>query len=134
MKSIIATKRLNSLAICVILVIISGTLQGISNPAYGQWTKHIIDENLSTASGLYVADMDGDDTLDVVASGYAAGDVVWYEAPSWTKHVIDANLYSARHVYVADMDGDNDLDVVAVGYAAGDVVWYESTFIVGVAE
>ncbi len=44
------------------------------------WIEHIIDNNLGAATGLYVADMDGDNDLDVVAAARAdADDVVWYE-------------------------------------------------------
>ena len=79
MKSIIANKK----AICMVLyffvVIISGVLQSILKPAYGQWTKHIIDSYLDGGRGLYVVDMNGDDTLDVVAAGLSADAVVWYE-------------------------------------------------------
>ena len=75
---------------------------------------------------VQVADIDGDNDLDVVAYGKDENHVVWYEAPTWTKHVIDSKLISASQLQIVDMDGDNDLDVVAAAYGVNDIVWYES--------
>jgi hypothetical protein len=96
------------------------------------WTKHTIDTELYDASGVYVYDMDADGDPDIVATGFAVDDVVWYEAPAdpttaWTRHNIDVNLDGAHGVYVHDMDADGDPDVVAAGYYASDVVWYEAS-------
>jgi len=63
----------------------------------------------------------------VVATGYGADVVVWYEAPTWTKHVIDPDLSGAHFLSVSDIDNDNDLDVIVNGYLAREVVWYENT-------
>jgi hypothetical protein len=95
------------------------------------WTKWTIDGNLGGVVGVYIDDIDGDDTLDVVAAGNGANDVVWYEngggTPiTWTKWTIDGNLGGAEIVYVADIDGDTDVDVAATGFSANDVVWYEN--------
>jgi hypothetical protein len=92
------------------------------------WTKYTIDSNLGGAWHLYIADIDGDDTLDVVATGMDVDEVVWYENSNltWDKHTIDNDLNGSRTVTVADFDGDTDLDVAATGYYADDVVWYEN--------
>ena len=79
MKRNLVTQKTNRIAVCLCVVIMSLALQGILAPAYGQWTKHFIDKNLPWPEGLYVADMNGDDTLDVVASGHDSNEVVWYE-------------------------------------------------------
>lgn len=94
----------------------------------GQWTKHYIDENLDGATDVVVADINNDNTPDVVASGYYAYDVVWYENPSWTKTTIDWDLQGVRDIAVADLDGDSDLDVAAVGnfQGASQIAWYEA--------
>jgi len=96
------------------------------------WTKYTIDGNLDIAVGVDIADIDGDDTLDVVAAGMGADRVVWYENRGgmpilWDPHTIDANLDGAAIVYVADIDGDSSLDVVATGLNADAVVWYENS-------
>jgi hypothetical protein len=117
-------KSKNMFSICFLITTMA--LSCFSAPAYGQWTTHFIDQNLDGAYALYVADIDDDNDLDVIATGLETDDIVWYEAPSWTKHPIDENLDYACGVYVADMDNDNDLDVIATGYNTDDVVWYEA--------
>ncbi len=97
----------------------------------GTWTKHNIDINLDAAFGVYVYDIDDDYNPDVVAAGFEADDIVWYEAPddptdAWTKHNIDTELDYAWEVYVYDIDDDGDPDVVVTGNHADAVVWYEA--------
>ena len=124
--SIFTPMVVNRMVSCILSVTILLTFTVIPSPVYGQWAKYYIDNNLDYVYDLFVADMDGDDTLDVVAAGYNADDVVWYEGPLWNKHYIDSNLNGAVGVFVADMDGDDTLDVVAAGEDADDVVWYEA--------
>jgi hypothetical protein len=100
------------------------------NPA-GAWRKHTIDANLYYANMVYVHDLDDDGDPDVLATGWAANDLVWYEAPgdptrAWTKHTIDANLYGARAISVHDFDADGNPDVLAGAGKADTVVWYEA--------
>jgi hypothetical protein len=95
------------------------------------WEKYTIDDSLPGAEIVYVADIDGDNDPDVVATGPLADDVVWYEntggtPPTWNKYTIDDTLLSALACHVADIDGDDTLDVVAIGSVAEDVVWYEN--------
>ena len=97
----------------------------------GTWTKHNIDTDLDGAASIFVYDIDDDSNPDVVAAGFNANDVVWYEAPddptgTWTKHNIDTDFGAARNVFVYDIDDDSNPDVVAVGYTSDDVVWYEN--------
>ncbi len=89
------------------------------------WTKHIIDENLVGASNVFVANIDGDSDLDIIASGHFADDVVWYEAPSWNKNYIDEELKGAHSVLVSDMNNDGAPDIVAAAAKANIVVWYK---------
>ncbi|MCP4314114.1 MAG: T9SS type A sorting domain-containing protein [Bacteroidetes bacterium] len=110
------------------MVVLLVSFPEILTPTFGQWTKHIIDDNLPLATVVSVADIDGDDDMDVLATAWQAGDVVWYENnhSTWTKHFIDANLAGAATVDATDIDGDDTLDVVATAYYANDVVWYEN--------
>jgi len=112
-------KSLLNFVVCLIF------LAGLLSPLYGQWIKHTVDEQIFGADGVFVADVDDDGDLDILATGFDDCVVVWYEAPSWNKHYIDSYLLGARNVWAADLDGDSYLDVVATGYDAGQVVWYK---------
>lgn len=50
------------------------------NSGGGNFVPHVIDNFLDLAFGLYVADLDGDSDLDVLATGGSANDLVWYES------------------------------------------------------
>lgn len=55
-----------NLFLCFVAVVLVAV--GVVAQATAEWTKHVIDGNLDGAFGLYVADMDGDTDLDVIAS------------------------------------------------------------------
>jgi hypothetical protein len=43
------------------------------------WAEHIVDSGLFGAYFMHVADMDGDEDLDVVSSGTESDEIVWCE-------------------------------------------------------
>lgn len=92
------------------------------------WTKYVIDANLPKANVPFVTDVDGDDTMDVIVTGYGEGVVVWYENnhPVWTKNIIDANLDRPRLTAVSDIDGDNISDLFVAG--GNCVAWYKNPY------
>lgn len=94
------------------------------------WTKHNIDENLDNARQMRIADIDGDTDPDIVAAGYDANDIVWYEnsLPDtvWNKHLVDGNLNGAVGLSLGDIDGDSKIDIVATGATANEIVWYSN--------
>jgi hypothetical protein len=94
------------------------------------WTKHTIEPNLRGVGALLLGDIDGDDTLDVAATGDYADAVVWYKNKNagltWEKYTIDDNLEDAWGAYIANISGDDRLDIVAIGRSSNKVVWYEN--------
>jgi hypothetical protein len=94
------------------------------------WTGNVIDNSLSGSEWVYVADIDGDDDLDVVATGSTGDCVVWYEndgsCTNWTKHFVDQNLNGAVVCQVIDIDGDENPDIVANGMQDGVLAWYKN--------
>ena len=106
-----------------------------SHPGEIEWIRHDVGGPLGGPRGVFVADINADDHLDIVAGGMNDNTVVWYEAPMdptqpgavWTTHVVDPDLLTVKGVFVCDIDLDEDLDIVAAGREAGHVVWYEQT-------
>jgi len=100
------------------------------------WNQKIIyPDYFDGARNVDVAHIDGDGDLDVVATAYDAGVVVWFENDlpnNWTRHNIDTNLDGANDVFTADVDGDGKLDVIATGRIAYDLIWYENNIIDGI--
>jgi hypothetical protein len=99
------------------------------------WDEHLIAEMIGPMS-LDVADMDGDDDLDVIAGEHNL------DSPSMAKLFVFENTegkglkWVAHLVYigdehhdgtqVVDIDGDNDLDIVSIGWGHDKVLLYEN--------
>ena len=73
---------------------------------------HVIDNYLDGAIGLAIADINGDDNPDVIACGFRAHSIVWYESPypnisgEWERHILASGLDRAYMPKAADIDGD----------------------------
>ena len=95
-----------------------------------EWKKHVIGR-LDGAFEAVAADINGDGHLDIVASGYGSGKVVWFENSGdprktpWKMHVVKENWRTVNQVLVADLDGDGRLDVIAVAErGANELRWW----------
>lgn len=109
-------------------------------PAKGEWSKHLIEDNVGETRTIRTADFDGDGDPDLLGTGRVANLVVWYENAStrtstaWKKHVIDDQSHAPAHGQPVDMDKDGDVDIVmALGMVSKEgvqntnqVAWYEN--------
>ena len=81
-------------------------------------------------SSFDVADLDGDDDIDVVATFLHDDNVIWLENVdgfgTFERHLISAEIDHAQSVVPADLDGDGDSDIVVVSTEGNRVVWFES--------
>ena len=103
------------------------------SPAGAGWTEVAIDNNVSNALSVAVADVDNDGDLDVIASsGTGSDDLLWWindgspDGAGWTEVVIEATCDACASVYAVDMDADGDIDVVTVSNDDNDVLWYKN--------
>jgi len=86
-----------------------------------------IDNNLGGAWGLVIADLDSDDDQDIIAGGYTADDLNWYEndgSANFTERSIDLNLDGVLGLAVNDIDGDGDLDIFTTAKNNDQVALY----------
>jgi len=93
------------------------------------WTEHLIDAITDDADHIQVADINGDDTLDVVTGGYSVGnDIVWYENnhSGWVEHIIEDDASNAPILDVNDIDGDGIQDILVSLKSDKKIVWYKT--------
>lgn len=104
----------------------------------GNFSKEkLIGDSLSSAVGVYAADIDQDNDIDVIATSGSGDKVVWFRnldgLGSFSEEISITTLVDGPlSVYAADIDGDNDLDVVSASFNDSDINWYENTNGLGV--
>ena len=82
------------------------------------------------AATVELADVDGDDDIDVLVGSYFDNRVSWYENKgdgNFDQHIISSTSSEARDVVAGDLDGDGDIDLLVAAYGADRVEWYENT-------
>lgn len=70
----------------------------------------LVADNLQDGYWIEAVDITGDGRPDLVASGLAVGDVVWYENPSWQERPV-ASFPKPVALHHADVDGDGRMDL-----------------------
>ena len=83
-------------------------MQKIENPLFEEIT---VEANLRDGYWIDAVDINGDGKPDLIASGLAEGNVVWYENPTWKKRAI-AQFPKPVSMHFADIDGDKRPDLV----------------------
>jgi hypothetical protein len=79
-----------------------------AQPAFEQV---VVEDNLQDGYWIDAVDIDGDGRLDLIASGLAVGDIVWYRNPDWKKHKI-ATLSKPVAMDHLDVTGNGHPDLV----------------------
>jgi hypothetical protein len=87
------------------------------------WTRYKICNNIGQATSVCTGDIDGDNNLDIIATGYLGNTrISWFENPdslqgTWIEHVLQNEFYGGNAVHAVDFDYDGDIDILgAAGY------------------
>ncbi len=120
-----------------------GTLPDDGTP----WPVHSLKSGWADARSVCVANLDGDEDLDVLAVAHGTddsggsynydGEILWWENDGgvWTEHTVDAAYDRSYFVCAADVDGDGAMDVVgcSTGFSIypnapyqGEVTWWRN--------
>jgi hypothetical protein len=80
---------------------------------------------------LFVADMDKDGDMDILASAWGNSTIAWYENKNGILNFTDGELItgtanSVRSVFAADMDNDGDMDIISASSGDDKIDWYEN--------
>lgn len=104
-------------------------LDGLGN--FG--SKNVISNNVIGATAVFIADLDNDGDMDVLATGVEVygGEVVWFEnldgAGNFSeKKVISTEVMSPYSAIAADIDGDGDMDVISASQNDNKIAWYKN--------
>jgi hypothetical protein len=91
--------------------------------------KHIITGTPDQSPFVDVADMDGDDDLDLVATDETTGEVYWYQndgCQNFMEYLIDDHFSLAHTAVLRDLDKDGDPDILGAACTSGLQAWYEN--------
>ncbi|KAH8081725.1 hypothetical protein JL720_8849 [Aureococcus anophagefferens] len=96
------------------------------------WTYHMISDRFPTigATGVALADMNGDGKLDVLAASLGDRYIVWFDrrldARAWDIVVVGDGVNGPYDTQPRDFDGDGDTDVVCASANDNRLAWCEN--------
>lgn len=99
----------------------------ISNTRYEiLWTKHIIEDNINHASGIFACDIDDDGDNDVFACAAHDNEIALWRnnggSPiQWMKQSIDDDFSYPMDIFICDIDGDGDVDVLGAAWDESEI-------------
>lgn len=96
-----------------------------------QFKENVIIEKLvHNAWGIYAADLDLDEDLDLLVASSYDNKISWFRNEGMgnfgQQFVITTNAKGAMSVFAIDLDGDGDKDVISASNADDKIAWYKN--------
>ncbi len=90
-----------------------------------------VSTTVTDISSFAVADMDGDNDIDIVTASFANGGIDWIKNVGDSVFngpyaIDDVNIENAVFVDVSDFDKDGDIDVLGASALGDNIYWYEN--------
>ena len=94
-----------------------------------EFEKHIIDLNINNPSSLTLTNLDQDNHIDIIATAFNSGKIVWYEYQNnqFSKKILNPEIVRGfEHIQAHDIDQDDLQDLVAVSLINNSLIWYKN--------
>lgn len=111
--------------IWLFLISLAGQTQNVS------YSVHTVDDNFNGPAGLYMADLNSDNRLDIISAGTDANTIAWWQNMagdpiSWVKQIIDDDFGTAIYTSAGDLDGDGLTDVLGAAFGDHELAWWRN--------
>jgi len=104
------------------------------------WTRFYIDDQFGDPNFVCCADINNDDTLEVIApSRISPYQIAWWESSSflpdslWEKHVVSSSSQQGWELFPVDLDQDGDMDIMSACSWYDGLSFWENTDGVGLS-
>lgn len=98
-----------------------------SAPAESGWVGLYVDQDQNAPESVFVTDVDGKRSQDIVVAITGADTIKWYDTVdnyTWDAHTV-GNATSPSYVYARDIDGDYAKDIIFASATGNRLGWFE---------
>ncbi|HMP90909.1 MAG TPA: FG-GAP-like repeat-containing protein [Kiritimatiellia bacterium] len=94
--------------------------------AGGTWLERQVDTNVTAATSIQSADIDGNGRPDIVSASRSTHTISWWKdmdgsGQNWQRYFITTNFLLVQATATGDLNGDGREDVAAVSFGSGEI-------------